>query len=194
MSLNSICDLSESKEHSFPILVKLCSKAYLAEVLTRILYSDSEYIHWSISIPPDYIINNRGRKVPYKLAKPQQQFNHLNYLITHYQWPEELKDMYIVYEYTKLGVIHLHALTSNTLNLQLMKASFVECLDFNIKKFDDKLNLNFKPVYNKYKIIAYFLKDPIDYVSNKNEMTIDDFNTSIINKKYEKSDFTCYYI
>lgn len=193
MSKNNSCDLSEIVEHSFPYWVKLCSKAYLAEAISNILLDDSHYNHWSITFPPNYLINNRGRKVPYKLSKPQQQYNHIHHLITNYDWPKDLK-LYIIYEYSNNGNIHLHFLTSANINLQLVKASICECLLFNTKAFDDKLNINVKPVSCKYKIIAYFLKDPVYWVSNKNQMTIDDFNTSIAKKQYEKTEYTCYYI
>jgi hypothetical protein len=186
MPKNENCDLSDLVEHKDSLSVSLCSKAYLAEALLQRLTRQSiiNYRFWSITFPRDYIINTRGKKKPFSLCSPYQQWDDIQYKLKTYEF--EIREMYIMFEQNKDGNMHLHLITDDSLTIQHQKSNIAEALKFDtIKKFQDKININVRSIDNVYKAISYFMKDALDYVSNKNEACIDDFNMSIYKKHYE---------
>lgn len=192
MSKNEILINSEFIEHKEFLLVPLCStRAYTGDYFLQLLkLTEGNHIFWSITIPPDYLINVRGKKKPYKSATPQQQHHALSHLLQNYDF-ENVDFLICNFEQSKTGCLHLHFISKSE-TLQEVKAHIMQCLKFDVRKFDDKLNINYRIIDDIYLTISYFIKEPLDYVIQQKKIKGFDtflFNESIKSKQYEKTKY-----
>lgn len=188
---NVVFENSDNEENSLPVLVKLCSREK-ALLQAMPFVQDGSYYFWTINISPDTPVKCRDKTKAFKDCKVKEQYYYFNRRIM--QFAEHcpyLCNSIIIVEHHQSGNIHFHGITRKGEFIQDMKADLIRLFGINTKKYEN-LNIKIREVDNVFKTIAYLFKQPLDYVSEKNEDTIDDFNTSIINKQYEVSKFIVY--
>lgn len=180
--------IDSKEEHSYD-LVKLCSIAYLRARQIDLPYprSDSVYF-WSITFPPDYKVNVRGNKCNYNTCKPKQQLKYIKYLLLRHNWTD-FSYLRIIPELNYEGNVHLHVLSQSKHEVighkQNQQGNLIQALNMSKCKY---IAVNFKGtlVDDDYKAYAYMIKEPLDWVSNKDKASIDKLNISIFKKAYEK--------
>jgi len=201
--INSVVE----EEHS-EYLVKECSQEWASQNVHPLLNAYgvkndvgvivptlfSAHTLWTITFPSKgFSIPNRGKRTDYYKCNTGVQFHYLKYCLLTKDW-NTFENSFISIEHSKVGSLHVHILCPEMgQREQNRRAEIMQNFGLDYKGFDHILNINVRKVDNLFKAEAYFLKDPIQWVSQKDEC-IDKFNESIIRKQYEKSKYNFFYI
>lgn len=190
MSKNlSLINSADDEEHTCP-LVQVCPKAQACELWTPIIHDSNNKLPWyffSITIPPDTMISVRGKKKPFKACSADQQYYYYSHLLTNFDF-EQIDYLLVNIEQNRIGCIHFHAIVQCE-TVQLFKSHIMQCLKLDYKKFDDKININYRLIHDHHLIISYFMKEPLLGIDNGIDHEYRDWNDSIIAKQYEKTKY-----
>ena len=106
---------------------------------------------------------------------------------------EFLINSLIVIEHNLSGNLHFHLITPKGEYEQNVKSDIIEMFDLNTRKHGE-IQIKSSKVNDIYRAIAYIFKQPLDWVSNSDEIDIDIFNKNLMSKQYEISKFHTYFI
>lgn len=174
------------------ILVSLRSReksmAWASSILQDPITDLSNLYFVSVTIPPETKINIRGKSKEFKNCNLNQSYHYFSHRINSFEYDDyDFEHLIVIPEHCLSGQLHFHLIIISKDYKQNISCLIKDL--FGIKSKCDNILMKYTTVNDIYKLQAYSWKYPLDWVSNKNELTIDEFNLSIIKKQYEISKF-----
>lgn len=133
-------------------------KQWLADIPTN----PEGYYFVSAGLPTTHKIKTKLGMVEYQTMKQKEQYNYLIKMLSNYEF-DSFSEGIIIFEQTKIGNLHFHAVVKATGHYQNIRADFFSC--FGLKRGPSlKHSLRIDPVKDLSGLIDYlFNKDKKSY-------------------------------